>query len=53
MERIEFGTKHIPEGHFQRFIDIVSYLQFFTGETMSTVELQRDKVNAEQLSKTK
>ena len=31
MECVEFATNHIPEGPFQCFIDIVSYLQFVKG----------------------
>ena len=34
MECMKLVTKHIPEGQFQWFIDIVSYLQFVTGETL-------------------
>ena len=35
MECMEFATNHIPEGQFQWFIDIVSYLEFVTGDTAS------------------
>ena len=45
MECVEFATKHITEGHFQWFIDIVIYLQFVTGYTVSTAESKRDKEN--------
>ena len=39
MECMEFATNDIPEGQFQRFIDIVSYLQFVTGDKVSKAEL--------------
>ena len=35
MDCVYFSTKHIPEGEFQWFNDIVSYLNFFKGETVS------------------
>ena len=44
---------HIPEGQFKWFIDIVSYLKFVTGETVSTVEFKRDKVHATKIRKIK
>ena len=52
-ECVEFATKHITEGHFQWFIDIVIYLQFVTGDTVSVAELQRDEVHTEKVRKTK
>ena len=36
---MEFVTNDIPEGQFQWFIDIVSYLQFVTGDKVSKAEL--------------
>ena len=42
LDCMEFAMKNIPEGQFQWFIDIVSYLQFFIGEMVSTEESQRD-----------
>ena len=42
MECVDFAEKQIPVGQFQWFIDIVSYLQFVTGETVSTAESQHD-----------
>ena len=50
MECIEFATKDIPEGLFQWSIEIVGYLQFVTGETVSTADSQRDKVHASKVS---
>ena len=35
---MDFVEKHIPAGQFQWFLDIVSYLQFVTGDTISTSE---------------
>ena len=43
--------KYITEGQFQWFIDIVSYLQLVTGETMYIEELQRNKVHAAEVQK--
>ena len=42
MECVEFAEKHIPVGQFHWFIYIVSYLQFVTGEIVSTAESQKD-----------
>ena len=36
MECVDFAVKHIPVGLFQWLIEIVSYLQFVRGETVST-----------------
>ena len=38
--------KHIPAGQFHWFLYIVSYLQFVTGETVSSIESQPDEVHA-------
>ena len=46
-----FSTKQIPEGKFQWFIDIISYLNFFTGEIVSMAESQRDEVHASKVRK--
>ena len=51
MECVDFAENHIPVGQFQWFLDIVSYLQFVTGETVFTVELQRDEVHASKVLK--
>ena len=40
IECVDFAEKHISVGYFQWFLDIVSYLQFVTGEVVSTTELQ-------------
>ena len=53
IECVYFAEKHIPVGYFQWFLDIVSYLQFVTGETVSTAELQRDEFHASKVWKTK
>ena len=50
---MNFAEKHIPEGQFHFFLDIVSYLQFVTGYTVSTEELQRDEVRAAKVHNTK
>ena len=50
---MEFAENHIPVGQFQWFLDIVSYLQFFTGETVSTAESQRGEAHAAKVRKTK
>ena len=42
----DFARDQILEGKFQWFIDIVIYLKFVTGEAVSTVESQRDEMNA-------
>ena len=42
----DFARDQILEGKFQWFIDIVIYLKFVTVEAVSTVESQRDKMNA-------
>ena len=42
MERVGFLERKIPVGQFQWFLYIVSYLQLFTGETVSTTESQQD-----------
>ena len=38
----DFSRDHILDFQFKWFIDIVSYLKFVTGETVSTAEYQRD-----------
>ena len=53
MQYVEFATTHIPEVHIQWLIDIVIYLQFVTGDTVSVAELQRDEVHTEKVMKTK
>ena len=40
-------------GRFQWFLDIVSYLQFVTGEMVSHVESQQDEVHAYKVRNTK
>ena len=49
----DFARDKIPEWQFQWFIDIVSYLQFITGDTVSTLESHRDKVQSVKARKTK
>ena len=53
MECVEFATKHIPEDKFKWFIDIVSCLQFFIGESVYTEYSQRDEVHAAKVRKKK
>ena len=53
MECVDFEEKHIPLGKFQWFLDIVIYIQFITGETVSTAESQQDEVHAAKVRKTK
>ena len=53
MECIEFSKKNIPEGQFQRFIDISRYLQCVTGETLSTMDSQKDELHADKVRNTK
>ena len=53
MEHVDFAEDHIMVGQLQWFIDIVSYLQFLTGETVFTAESQRDEVHASKVRKTK
>ena len=48
-----FLKTHITEGQFQWFIDIISYLQFVTGETVSTADSQRYEVHVDKVRKTK
>ena len=43
----------IPEGQFQYFVEIVSYLQVVTGETVSTAESHRETVHVDKVRKTK
>ena len=47
------SQKKIPEDQFQWFIDIISYLQFVTRDTVLTVASQRDEVHAYKVWKTK
>ena len=49
----DLDRDQILEGQLQWFIYIVRYLQFVTGETVSTLESQMDKVHATKVSKTK
>ena len=49
----DFARDKISEGQFQWFINIVRYLQFVTGETVSTLEFQRDKIHSAKVRKTK
>ena len=49
----EYSRDKIVEGQFQWFIDIVSYLHCFTGETVFTLESQRDEVYAAKVRKMK
>ena len=49
----DFARDKIPEGKFQWFINIVSYLQFVTGEMVSTLESQGDENHAAKVRKTK
>ena len=53
MECVEFAEKHIPVGQLKWFLDIVSYIQFVTGETVYTAESQQDEVHAAKVRKTK
>ena len=53
IECVDFLENHIPVGQFQWFIDIVSDLQFMTGDTVSTVESQRYKVHTTKVRRTK
>ena len=52
-ECMEFSEKHIPEVQFQWFIDIVSYLQFVKGETVSNLESQRNELHMSWVRKMK
>ena len=49
----DFLRDKILEGQFQWFIDIISYLQFVTGYTVSTLDSQRDKVHVAKVRKMK
>ena len=49
----ESSIYQILEGQYQWFINIVSYLHFVTGETVSTAESQRDEVHDAKSMKTK
>ena len=53
MECVDFVEKHIPVRQFQWFIDIVSYLQFFMGETVLTAESQKYEFHAAKVRKKK
>ena len=50
---MHFAEKHISVGQFQWFIDIVSYLQFLTGETVSTAKSQQYEVHTAKVRKAK
>ena len=50
---ITFSEVHIPEGRLQWFIDIVAYLQFITGDTVSPREYQLDDMHAAKVRNTK
>ena len=52
MEYVEFLVKHTLVGQVQRFIDIVSYHQFMTGETVLTAESQRPEVYVDKVNNT-
>ena len=45
MECVDFAERLIPVGKIQWFLNIVIYLQLFTGETVSTAELHKDEVH--------
>ena len=45
-------VKHITVGQVQSFIDIVSYLQFMTGETVLTAESQQPEVYVDKVNNT-
>ena len=49
----DFNRYQILEGQFQWFINIVSYLHFVTGGTVSTLYSQRDEFHAVNVWKTK
>ena len=49
----EFARDQIPYGQFQWFAFIVIYLQFVTGEKVSTAESQRDKLHTSKVRKNK
>ena len=53
MECVDFAEKHISVGQFQWFLDIVSYIQLFTGETASAADSHRDEVHVAKVRKTK
>ena len=48
-----FDREKIPERQFKWFIYIVRYLQFVTGETVSTLESHRDEVHTVKVKNTK
>ena len=53
MECVDFAESQKPMGQFQRFIEIVSYIQFLTKEMVSTADSQRDEVHVPKARKTK
>ena len=50
---MDFSENHIPVGKFQWFLDIFSYLQFVTGEIVSTVESQKNEAHVSKVWKMK
>ena len=53
MDCVDIAEKHIPAIQFQWFLDIVSYLQFVTGDTVLTAESQQYEVHASKLQNNK
>jgi hypothetical protein len=49
---ISFSRLHIPEGQFQWFLDIVSFLQFATDVIVDTDESQRGEIHEARVKRT-
>jgi hypothetical protein len=49
---ISFSRLHIPEGQFQWFLDIVSFLQFTTDVIIDTDESQRGEIHEARVKRT-
>ena len=53
MECVDFKEKHPLEGQFKWSIEIVSYLQFVTGEIVLNADSQRNEVHVDKAHRTK
>jgi hypothetical protein len=49
---ISFSRHHIPEGQFQWFVDVVSYLQFTTDIIVDTDESQKGEIHEARVKRT-
>ena len=48
---VQFATKGIPDGEFQWFMDIVTYLQFVGNEVVNSQEYQASELYASRVKR--